>query len=50
LAEELEVPALEVGEVEGEELRVAVEGGELRAPVAELRRIWTEALPRALEL
>ena len=50
LAEQHGVPAAEVGEVGGDALEIAFAGGQLREPVEALRRIWTEALPRALGL
>jgi phosphoribosylformylglycinamidine synthase subunit PurL len=48
LAEELGVPAAEVGETGGSELVVAADGGELRVEVAALRQKWATALPLAL--
>ena len=49
-AESFEVPAREIGELGGETLAVRSAGETLEAPVAELREIWTTALPRALGL
>ncbi|HEX2224848.1 MAG TPA: AIR synthase-related protein, partial [Thermoanaerobaculia bacterium] len=49
-AEELGVPALEIGSVGGEELVVRTGGEDLRARVADLHRIWATALPKALGL
>jgi phosphoribosylformylglycinamidine synthase subunit PurL len=48
LAEEAGVPAREVGAVGGDRLSLALDGGSLVAPVAELHRVWSTALPRAL--
>jgi phosphoribosylformylglycinamidine synthase len=50
LAERAGVPAREVGRVGGDVLRLAFDGGKLAAPVAELHRTWSTALPRALGL
>jgi phosphoribosylformylglycinamidine synthase len=49
-AESWGVPAKDVGTVGGSKLRVEADGAVLEAEVAELRRIWDEALPRALAL
>jgi len=49
-AESFGVPAREIGEVGGETLAVQSAGETLEAPVAELREIWSTALPRALGL
>ena len=49
-AEEIGVPAAEIGSVGGEDLVVRTGGEDLRAPVAGLHRIWATALPRALGL
>ena len=48
-AEEGGVPALEIGEVGGADLAVRAGGETLSAPVAALHRVWSTALPRALE-
>jgi phosphoribosylformylglycinamidine synthase len=50
LAEELGVPAAEVGEVGGEELVIAFDGGALAAEVEDLHRAWSTGLPLALGL
>jgi phosphoribosylformylglycinamidine synthase len=50
MAAEAGVPALDAGEVGGKELAIRFDGGELSAPVAELREEWATALPRALGL
>jgi phosphoribosylformylglycinamidine synthase len=50
LAAALGVPASDCGETGGDELRIAFDGGELRAPVAALHESWSTALPRALGL
>ncbi len=42
------VPAAEVGEVGGERLTIAADGGKIDAPVTELWELWSTALPRAL--
>ena len=49
-AEEAGVPAREIGEVGGGDLVVKAGGGTLAAPVADLREVWTTALPKALGL
>jgi|CXWL01.1.fsa_nt_gi phosphoribosylformylglycinamidine synthase len=49
-AESARVPAREIGETGGSELVVTAAGERLRQGVAELERIWEEALPRALGL
>ena len=49
-AEEGGVPAEEIGEVGGETLDLQTGGDRLAAPVADLHRIWTTALPLALGL
>ncbi|HWM89463.1 MAG TPA: phosphoribosylformylglycinamidine synthase subunit PurL [Thermoanaerobaculia bacterium] len=49
-AEEMGVPAAEIGETGGEDLVVKSGGEALRAPVAGLHEIWSTALPRALGL
>ena len=49
-AEEAGVPAAEIGAVGGEELVVRAGGDTLRAPVADLRAVWSTALPRKLGL
>ncbi len=49
-AETMNVPAVEIGGVGGQELVVRCDGSVLRAPVDELHRIWATALPRALDL
>ncbi len=49
-AEEIGVPAVEIGEVGGGDLVVRTGGETLRAPVAALREIWSTALPKALGL
>jgi len=50
LAGEMGVPAREAGETGGDRLAVAADGGGFDAPVADLHRIWTTALPTALGL
>jgi phosphoribosylformylglycinamidine synthase II len=50
LAEAAGVAAIEAGEVGGEDLVVRVSGELLRAPVAALHELWSQALPRALEV
>jgi phosphoribosylformylglycinamidine synthase len=47
-AQEEGVPALEIGSVGGDRLRIRKAG--LDASVAELREVWATALPRALDL
>ena len=49
-AQTLGVPAVEIGDVGGDELRIQGDGGEIRASVEELHRIWANALPKALGL
>ncbi len=49
-AEEAGVPAEEIGEVGGETLDLQTGGDRLTAPVADLYRLWTTALPLALGL
>jgi phosphoribosylformylglycinamidine synthase subunit PurL len=49
-AEEMEVPAREIGEVGGADLEVRAEGETLKAPVADLHEVWSTALPKALGL
>ncbi|MEM9556918.1 MAG: phosphoribosylformylglycinamidine synthase subunit PurL [Acidobacteriota bacterium] len=49
-AEDLGVPATEIGEVGGSRLKIACDGGKIDAEVAELRQVWETALPRALDL
>jgi hypothetical protein len=49
-AEDAGVPARDIGEVGGDRLRIEADGETLDEEVAELRRIWSEALPRALGL
>ena len=44
------MPAAEIGEVGGETLDLQTGGERLAAPVADLHRIWTTALPLALGL
>ncbi|HVR28792.1 MAG TPA: phosphoribosylformylglycinamidine synthase subunit PurL [Thermoanaerobaculia bacterium] len=48
LAEELSVPAREVGEVGGGALEIRIGGEALRHDVQHLGTLWREALPRAL--
>lgn len=50
LAEALGVPALEIGETGGDRLIIEGDGFLIDCEVAELRRRWEEALPRALGL
>jgi len=50
LAEEIGVPAQDVGEVGGSDLVIVADGETLRSPVARLHEIWSTALPRALGL
>jgi phosphoribosylformylglycinamidine synthase len=50
LAEQLGVPAREVGTTGGDRLVIEGDGGGVDAPVAGLHRIWTTALPAALGL
>ena len=49
-AEEMGVPAAEIGEVGGEDLVVKTAGETLRASVAGLHEVWSTALPKALGL
>jgi phosphoribosylformylglycinamidine synthase subunit PurL len=49
-AEDAGVPAEEIGEVGGETLDLQTGADRLTAPVADLHRIWTTALPLALGL
>jgi phosphoribosylformylglycinamidine (FGAM) synthase-like enzyme len=49
-AEEAGVPAADIGEAGGEELVVRAGSDLLRAPVADLHRVWSTALPKALGL
>ncbi|HYN21316.1 MAG TPA: phosphoribosylformylglycinamidine synthase subunit PurL, partial [Thermoanaerobaculia bacterium] len=49
-AEEMGVPAAEIGEVGGEDLVVKTGGETLRAPVVGLLEVWSTALPKALGL
>ncbi|HXO18798.1 MAG TPA: AIR synthase-related protein, partial [Thermoanaerobaculia bacterium] len=49
-AEEVGVPALEIGEVGGGDLVVRAGGETLKAAVADLHAIWSTALPKALGL
>ena len=49
-AEEAGVPAEEIGEVGGEALDLQTGGDRLTAPVADLHRLWSTALPAALGL
>jgi phosphoribosylformylglycinamidine synthase subunit PurL len=49
-AEEVGVPAREIGEVGGEVLELRSGGELLRTPVAGLHEIWATALPKALGL
>jgi len=48
-AEHAGVPAREIGEVEGGELAIRFDGGDLRLDVGELRHAWSTALPKRLE-
>ena len=48
-AEELGVPAREIGVVGGESLEIRVGGDAVRLDVRHLRAVWREALPRALD-
>ena len=50
LAEELGVPAREIGVVGGDVLEIATGGETLRLDVRHLRTVWREALPRALDM
>jgi phosphoribosylformylglycinamidine synthase len=50
LANELDVPAGEIGEVGGEALEIRIGGEALRLDVRHLRTLWREALPRALDM
>jgi phosphoribosylformylglycinamidine synthase len=49
-AEEMRVPARDVGKVGGGKLQAKLSGGKLLAEVDELRQVWSTALPRALGL
>jgi phosphoribosylformylglycinamidine synthase len=49
-AEQLGVPAAEIGEVGGEELTLLADGESFRTPVAGLHEIWRTAFPKALGL
>jgi phosphoribosylformylglycinamidine synthase II len=49
-AEELGVPAREIGEVGGDALEVRTAGERLTVPISALHEIWTTALPKALGL
>ena len=44
------VPARDIGEVVGDRLRIHADGELVDAAVSDLKRIWDEALPRALGL
>ncbi|MEM6455927.1 MAG: phosphoribosylformylglycinamidine synthase subunit PurL, partial [Acidobacteriota bacterium] len=44
------VPLRVLGTVAGDALRVVCDGASIDAPVEDLRRLWTDALPRALDL
>jgi phosphoribosylformylglycinamidine synthase len=48
-AENLGVPAVDVGSTGGDELVLSFDGGTIATPVAELHQLWSTALPRALE-
>jgi phosphoribosylformylglycinamidine synthase II len=52
LAAELEVPARRIGTTGGDSLRVAAASGEawIDAPVARLRAVWENGIPRRLEV
>ena len=50
LAEELAVPAREIGEVGGDALEIRIGGESVRRDVRDLRVAWQEALPRALDM
>jgi phosphoribosylformylglycinamidine synthase subunit PurL len=49
-AEEMRVPARDVGKVVAGRLLAKLSGGKLAAEVDELRQVWATALPRALAL
>ncbi|MEM8994321.1 MAG: phosphoribosylformylglycinamidine synthase subunit PurL [Acidobacteriota bacterium] len=49
-AEELGVPARDAGDVGGDRLHVAFDGGAIDAEVAELHGLWSTALGRSLDL
>jgi phosphoribosylformylglycinamidine synthase len=49
-AETMGVPAIEIGEVAGEELEIRTEGEALRRDVRDLKAVWQAALPRALDM
>ena len=48
-AEEFGVPAVDLGVVGGDRLKVQCDGGALDAEVEALHRAWSTALPKALE-
>jgi phosphoribosylformylglycinamidine synthase len=48
LADDLGVPAIEVGSVSGERLRIGWDGGTLDVPVSDLLAAWRGGLPAAL--
>ena len=50
LASQSMLAARDVGEVGGDRLRIAFDGGSIDEPVAALREIWRLALPKALDL
>ncbi len=50
LAEQVGVPAEEVGETGGDRLVIEADGATLDAPVERLRTLWATALPQALGL
>jgi phosphoribosylformylglycinamidine synthase len=50
LAAEMAVPAVEIGEVGGSSLRLELGGEVSTREVGELKRVWQQALPRALEM
>lgn len=47
-AEDLGVPAVEIGEVGGDRLVIEGDGGTVKVPVERLHDLWSTALPRAL--
>jgi phosphoribosylformylglycinamidine synthase len=49
-AEAADVPARDVGEVGGKKIDVKMAGGKIALGVEELHRLWSTALPRALEV
>ncbi|MEL7061348.1 MAG: phosphoribosylformylglycinamidine synthase subunit PurL [Acidobacteriota bacterium] len=49
-AETFGVPAVDIGEVGGDRLKLACDGGRIDASVEALHRLWSTALPRALGL